>query len=121
MLTPAQEVNSKARVQILRDFVVWKGFDAYFGSHWQRKEMLRKLGAAAIDPWLVGEWAMWSFHELAKEEAKWKRERGDEFKRAHRLSIESSNQTTNAYSVYASVPASAPGMASVYEAFRPRV
>jgi len=117
MLTPAQEANSKARVQILRDWAVWKCFDSYFDNHWQKKEVLRKLGGADIDPWLVGEWAILSFHELAREEAKWKRARGEEFKDAERTLIESCNRTASAYSTYASVPNFAPGMASVSEAF----
>ena len=85
MLTPAQEANSKARVQILRDMSIWKSFDGYFYNDWQRKEILKRLAYADVDLHLVGEWAMWSFHELAKEEAKWKRERGEEFKLAQRI------------------------------------
>jgi hypothetical protein len=117
MLTPAQEANSRARVQILRDISIWKSFDDYFYNDWQRKELLKKLAYADVDLQLVGEWAMWSFHELTKEEAKWKRERGEEFKLAQRISIESCNRAASAYSIYASLPNFAPGIASVNEAF----
>jgi hypothetical protein len=117
MLTPAQEANSKARVQILSNAAVWNSFDSYFYSNWQRKEILRKLANADVDLQLVGEWAMWSFHELAKEEAKWKRERGEDFKLAQRVSIESCNRAASAYSAYSFLPDYVPGIASVNEAF----
>ena len=117
MLSPAQQANSKARVQILRDMSIWKCFDGYFYNDWQREEILKRLASADVDLQLVGEWAMWSLHELAKEEAKWKRERGEEFKLAQRISIESCNRSASAYSIYASLPNFAPGIASVNEAF----
>jgi hypothetical protein len=110
-MTSTQEANSKARVKILSDAALWKRFDTYFENDWQRKELRRKLVYADVDLVLVGEWAILSFHELAKEEAKWKRERGEEFKRAQRLSIESCDRATRAYGVYASVPTVAPGIA----------
>jgi hypothetical protein len=117
MLTPAQETNSKARVQILSNATVWKRLVSYFENDWQRKDILRKLVCADVDLQLVGEWAMWSFHELARDEAKWKRERGDEFKLAQRIFIESCNRAASAYSMYASLPNFAHGIASVNEAF----
>jgi len=118
MLTPAQEANSKARVQILSDISIWKSFDRYFCNDWQRKEIRQKLAYADVYLPLVGEWAMWSFHELAKEEAKWKRERGEQFKLAQRISIESCNRAASTYSTYVSAPALVPSMVSVSEAFR---
>src|SRR6267378_2676175 len=116
-MTSSQEANSKARVQILSNAAVWKSFDGYFDSRWQRKEIRRQLAYADVDLPLVGEWAILSFHELAKEEAKWKRERGEEFKRALRMSIESCNRTASAYSTYCSLPNFAAGIASVNELF----
>jgi hypothetical protein len=117
MLTPAQEANSKARVEILRDISTWGGFDRYFYKDWQRKEMRAKLSYADVDLPLVGEWAMWSFHELPKDEGKWKRARGEEFKLAQRISIESCNRAASAYSIYSSLPNYTSGIAQVNEAF----
>jgi hypothetical protein len=49
MLTPAQEANTKARVQILSDMSIWKSFDGYFYNDWQRKEILKRLAYADVD------------------------------------------------------------------------
>jgi len=117
MMTAAQEANSKARVLILSDRKTWTGFDTHFERDWQRKEMRSKLEKAGVDLPLVGEWAMWSFHEVAKEEAKWKRERGEEFKRAQREMIESCDQATNVYRTYSTLPEDAPEIASVNQGF----
>jgi hypothetical protein len=117
MMTHDQEANSKARVRILSDVKTWAGFDAHFEGDWQRKEMMEKLAKADIDLGLVGEWAMWSFHELAKEEAKWKRERGENFKRSLRMTLKSCDQTTNLYKTYSSLPEDDPEIASVNQAF----
>jgi len=109
--------NSKAKVQILGNVAVWEGFDAYFEKDWQAKEMRRKLVYADVTLRFVGEWAIFSFHELGKQEATSKRERGEEFKRAQRQLIESCNRTVRAHSLYASLPTTAPGEASVSQAF----
>jgi hypothetical protein len=117
MSTSALVANSKAKVQILRNTAVWEGFDKYFENDWQAREMRRKLVYADVALPFVGEWAIFSFHELGKQEAKSKRERGEELKRAQKGLIESCKRTVRAHSTYASLPNFAPGTASVTEAF----
>jgi hypothetical protein len=118
MFTFEQKANSKARVEILSDRKTWIIFDAYFNSDWLAKQQREKLALAGVYLPLVGEWAILSFHELGKEEAKWKRERGEAFKWAQRLQIEACNQSISVYGPYASVTAIALEMSSVKAAFR---
>jgi len=116
-VTNAEIANSKARVRLLCNKAVWNAFDAHFESDWQSMETRDGLIRADVNLRLVGEWAIWSFHELAKEEAQWKRDRGDEFKRAHRMLIESCNRNAAVYRTYASLPTFASGLDITNKAF----
>jgi len=115
MLTPAQKANNKARVQILRDIAFWYRFDEYFERDWQRKEIRERLEDADVSLRLAGECAMCSFHELAKDEAKWTRERGKEFMQVQRMRIEVCNRAGSAYSSYSHSPNFASGMADLVD------
>jgi hypothetical protein len=117
MLTDRQEVNSQARVRILSDINTWTGFNTYFTQDWQRQEMRLRLVRADVDLWFVGEWAIWSFHELAKEEGTWKRERGEEFKRAQRTIIDSCEQAARNYRTYSGLLEDAPEITRVNAEF----
>jgi hypothetical protein len=117
MLTAAEMANSKARVQILSDRKTWESFDAYFAADWQRKELRLRLANSGVDlPW-VGEWAIWSFHRLGKEEASWKRQRGKDFIDAQRRIIAACDQVAKTYLMYTSLPEDAPEIAAVNAAF----
>jgi hypothetical protein len=117
MLTAAQQGNSKARVEILSDVTTWIGFDAYFNRSWQTKQLREQLACADVYLLLVGEWAILSFHELAKEEGQWKRERGEAAKLAQLMSIEACGRNISVYNNYSTLPEFAPGLGSVNGAF----
>jgi hypothetical protein len=117
MLTDVQKANSQARVKILSDETTWIAFDHHFQSCWQTKELRQKLALADVHLPLVGEWAMWSFHELAREEATWKRQRGKSFKRAQRRTIEACEENFACYGSYTGLSPFDPRLNQVNEVF----
>jgi hypothetical protein len=100
MLTDVQQANSQARVRILSDKMTWVSFEHCFQSSWQTKELRNQLALANVYVPLVGEWAMWSFHELGREEAKWKRKRGEALRRALRMAIAADKAEIECCSLY---------------------
>lgn len=117
MLTAAQQANSKARVEILSDVRTWKHFDDHFERNWQAKNLRVQLVYADVHLPLVGEWAIWSFHELAKEEAEWKHARGEQLKAAQRTTIETCSQNIGICNFYSDLSNYAPGLDLVSDSF----
>jgi hypothetical protein len=117
MLTAAEQANNRARLQILSDKETRIGFDAYFHFDWQAKEIMKGLADSSVHLPLVGEWAILSFHELAKEEGMWKRKRGEDFKRAQRTTIDAANLRMSTDNMYARQSNYAPGLEEVNRAF----
>lgn len=79
--------SSRAKRLLLRNPQLWLNFDSYFAKDWQAMQILRSLHAAGADLKLLGEFAIWTFHPLANDEAKGKLARGRVMKRGLKKAI----------------------------------
>jgi hypothetical protein len=117
MLTDVQQANSQARVTILSDRTTWIGFDHYFRSCWETQELREQLAFADVYLPLVGEWALWSFHELGRDEVIWKRERGKALKWALRMAIAAYKANIECYRSYTDLTPLSVGLDRVNQEF----
>lgn len=117
MWIPAAIESSKAKRRLLRNPDLWLKFDSYFRKDWQAMEILRNLHAADADLRLLGEFAIWTFHPLANEEARRKLARGRVMKRALKKAITGHDSAIEACGLYTTLPVDAPELRVVSEAF----
>jgi hypothetical protein len=110
--------TSKAKRRLLRDPQLWLNFDSYFAKDWQAMEIIKSLHAAGADLRLLGEFAIWTFHPLANDEARGKLTRGRVMKRGLRKAIAGHESAIEACSLYSTLPGSTPELRAAGEAFR---
>lgn len=110
--------SSRAKRRLLRNPQLWLNFDYYFAKDWQAMEILRSLHAAGADLKLLGEFAIWTFHPLANDEARGKLARGRAMKRGLKKAIAGYESAIEACSLYSTLPGSSPGLRAAGEAFR---
>ncbi len=117
MWIPAAIESSKKKRSLLRDPDLRLKFDSYFRKDWQAKEIRQHLEVAGADLPLLDEFAIWTFHDLANDEARGKLTRGKEFKRGMRKAIAGLQSAIEALSLYTKIPDDAPAARVVSEAF----
>src|SRR5216683_6062319 len=109
--------SSKAKRLLLQNPELWLRMDSYFAEKWQGMEILRSLHAADADLRLLGEFAIWTFHPLANDEARGKLARGRVMKRGLKKAIAGHESVIEAYSLYSNPPGHAPDLRGVSGAF----
>ena len=109
--------SSKAKRRLLRNLELWLKFDSYFAKDWQAMEILRSLHAADADLRLLGEFAIWTFHPLANDEAKGKLARGRVMKRGLEKAIAGHESAIEACGLYTTLPGGTSELRSTSGAF----
>jgi hypothetical protein len=99
-VSAAARADDQARRAVLQNVALWKRFDDYFSTNWQAKELGKELENAGCDWELLQEWAVWSFHPVAKDEARQKRRRGKQFRQLLQTAITGYESAVEAWRMY---------------------
>jgi hypothetical protein len=99
-VSAAARADDQARRAVLQNVALWKRFDDYFSTNWQAKELRKELESAGCDWELLQEWAVWSFHPVAKDEARQKRRRGKQFRQLLQTAITGYESAVEAWRMY---------------------
>lgn len=107
--------NSRQRLRLLQKPSLWAGFDHYFSTNWQAKQIFIDLKGKRVDIDLVRECALWSFHPLGKNEGDQKRARGKNRDKLLRKALIGCESAIAAFTPYVNLRICAPNIAKVRE------
>ena len=96
-LSAADQARRRA---VLQDAAVWKRFDDYFSTNSQAKELRTEIESADCDMRLLGELAISSFDDMARDEPRNKRERGKQFRQRLQTAITGYESAVEAWRTY---------------------